>query len=56
MMDVCIIFWWIEVSIIILGIECRALFFPLKQGYLHFVLGCLLGLGTAKRSFMTGRF
>ena len=47
-MDACIIFWWIEVSIIILRLRCRALFFPLKQLLLHFVLGCLLGLGTAK--------
>ena len=38
------------------GIEMPCIIFPTKTDLLHFVLGCLLGLGTAKRSFMTGRF
>ena len=34
-----------------LGIECRALFFPLKQGSLYFCAGVFVGVGHGKKVF-----
>ena len=38
-------------SIIILGLRCRALFFPLKQGSLYFCAGVFVGVGHGKKVF-----
>ena len=32
-----------------LGLRCRALFLPLKQLWLHFVLGCFVGVGHGEK-------
>ena len=51
MIGVCIIFWWIEMSIIILVIEMPCIILPLKQLWLHFVLGCFVGVGHGEKVF-----
>ena len=38
-----------------LGIECRALFFPLKQGSLYFCAGVFVGVGHGKNLYNVPR-